>query len=61
MSENTCNAAMDLLEVLQVIFIVLKLVGVINWPWITVLIPLWIELGIFVLVFLCWILLRERL
>lgn len=32
------------IDVLTLIFIVLKLVGVINWPWIWVLSPLWIAL-----------------
>ena len=29
---------------LQLIFITLKLVGVIKWPWVAVLIPTWISL-----------------
>lgn len=31
---------------LQIVFIVLKLVGVVKWSWAIVLIPLWIELGL---------------
>lgn len=34
--------------VLAVVFIVLKLVGVIAWPWIWVLAPLWITAALFV-------------
>lgn len=34
---------MGLLEVLGVVFIVLKLVNVINWSWILVLLPLIID------------------
>lgn len=37
---------------LQVIFIVLKCVGVIKWPLWKVLIPLWIDLGITALFFI---------
>lgn len=37
---------------LQVVFIVLKWVGVLEWPWWKVLIPLWIDLGIAVLFFI---------
>ena len=37
---------MGILGVLQIIFIVLKLVGVINWSWWLVLIPTWINLGL---------------
>lgn len=40
---------MSLLGVLQTVFIVLKLLGVISWTWGVVLIPLWIYLGLYVL------------
>ena len=38
---------MGLLEVLTVIFVILKLVGVISWSWWVVLIPLYILLVIY--------------
>lgn len=38
---------MGVLELLLVIFIVLKLVGVITWSWWGVLAPLWIGLGFY--------------
>lgn len=38
---------MGLLEVLTVIFVILKLVGVISWSWWIVLIPLYILLVIY--------------
>lgn len=34
------------IDVLQIVFIVLKLCGVIKWSWWLVLTPLWISLGI---------------
>jgi membrane protein YdbS with pleckstrin-like domain len=37
---------------LTIAFIVLKLVGVINWSWIWVLSPLWISFALFILVLL---------
>ena len=37
---------------LTIAFIVLKLVGVIDWPWIWVLSPLWISFALFILVLL---------
>jgi hypothetical protein len=42
-----------LLGCLQVVFIVLKLVGVVNWSWVWVLSPFWIPVFgvVFVLVF----------
>ena len=36
-----------ILSILLIIFIVLKVTGVINWSWGIVLLPLWIELGLF--------------
>ena len=42
---------------LTIAFIVLKLVGVIDWSWLWVLAPLWIGVGIVVVAFLvAWIL-----
>lgn len=35
---------------LTIVFIVLKLVNVINWSWIWVLAPVWIYAGLFLLV-----------
>ena len=43
------KASLTIGDVLLVVFIVLKLVGVINWSWICVLSPLWISLIIFVI------------
>jgi hypothetical protein len=43
---------------LQIVFIILKLCHVIDWRWVIVLIPLWIELGLCALVLaivLIWI------
>lgn len=37
---------MGVLEVVQIVFIILKLCKVINWSWKVVLIPLWISIGI---------------
>ena len=51
MNDSAKSGGMSLLGVLLVIFIVLKLVGVIDWSWWLVLIPLWISLGFFVLGF----------
>lgn len=40
---------MSLLGVLGVIFIVLKLVGVITWSWLWVLSPFWIPIAIYII------------
>ena len=42
MKRNDNVYAMGLADVLLVVFIVLKLVGVIDWSWIWVLAPFWI-------------------
>lgn len=39
---NNNSGRITLGDVLLIVFIVLKLVGVINWSWIWVLSPLWI-------------------
>jgi hypothetical protein len=61
MKKNTYNTTttrggVGVLTVVQIVFIILKLVGTINWPWTTVLIPLWIQLGITAFVLLLWLL-----
>lgn len=38
--------------VLTIVFIVLKLVGVITWSWLWVLSPLWISIALFLVVFI---------
>ena len=43
----TINWNIDgILLILLILFIILKVTGVINWSWIIVLLPLWILLGI---------------
>ena len=44
------SSGMSLVGVLTVIFVVLKLVGVISWSWVWVLSPLWISLGLWAVV-----------
>lgn len=46
---NSSSKGMTVLGVLQIIFIVLKLVGVISWSWWLVLIPLWIDIACFII------------
>lgn len=48
MSKNTktTTSGISLLGVLQIIFIVLKLCGLIDWSWWKVFIPMWVDLGI---------------
>ena len=46
MSSNRSSSSdsLGLCSVLTIVFVVLKLVGVINWSWLWVLCPLWINL-----------------
>lgn len=57
------NTGVGILGVLLIIFVVLKLVGVVTWSWWVVLIPLWIEIGLIALIIiigLIVILIRKR-
>lgn len=49
---NANNTGVGILGVLLIVFIVLKLVGVVTWSWWVVLIPLWIEIGLLIIVIL---------
>lgn len=52
MKENktTVNGGIGFTGLLQVAFIVLKLIGIINWSWVWVLSPTWISIILVVLV-----------
>lgn len=55
MSDNK-RTGLGLCDVLLVVFVVLKLIGVINWGWGWVLAPLWTPILIaLVLAFFAWI------
>lgn len=45
-NNNNNNSSMSLGTILGIIFIVLKLCGVIHWSWVWVLSPFWIGLAI---------------
>ena len=51
MDNKTKQGGLGIVSVLTIIFIVLKLLGVIQWSWIWVLSPIWISAGIAVAVF----------
>ena len=46
---------MGVIEVLQIVFIVLKLCGVIDWSWWAVLIPLFVDVVLYGLIFVNYI------
>lgn len=49
------SGGVSVLGVIQIVFIILKLVGVISWTWWVVLIPLWITIGLTLFLVLCTI------
>lgn len=56
-NENTTVKGMGFLDILQIVFIVLKLCKVITWKWVFVLIPLELQILFFaiciVIIILC--------
>ena len=46
MNNNTNNSGLEASGVLTLIFVVLKLLKVIDWSWWWVLSPIWIDLGV---------------
>jgi len=49
---NASSGGIGVLGLLQVAFIILKVLGKINWSWWLVFIPTWIGLGLFVIIML---------
>ena len=50
---NTGGGGITFFGLLQIVFIVLKLLGVIKWSWWLVLLPLWIDLAL-VAIMIAW-------
>lgn len=59
-SNNDSSSGMTFLGVLQIIFIVLKLVGVINWSWVMVFIPAFIDLGLSAILLIIYVCILAR-
>lgn len=51
MSDSKSSGGIGFFGLLQIVFIVLKLVGVIAWPWGVVLIPAWIAIAFLLVMF----------
>ena len=45
MSEESKSSGLGILAVLQIVFLVLKLTGLIDWSWWLVLVPLWVDIS----------------
>lgn len=46
---NNTRSSIGLLDVILVVNIILKLIGVINWSWWVVLWPLWVSIAIIII------------
>ena len=57
---SSSSAGVGFTGLLQLVFITLKLCGVINWPWKYVLIPLWIDIAVVVVILLVVMVLAIR-
>ena len=57
-TSTTAKGGMSFLEVLLLVFIILKLCKVINWSWWWVLSPFWIPLGLAVILLLISVILK---
>lgn len=44
--ENFSRVGIGFCDILGIVFIVLKLVGVIEWSWVWVLAPIWIQIAV---------------
>jgi hypothetical protein len=51
-NDNKSSGGLGLGGVLTIIFVVLKLCGLIDWSWVWVLSPTWISIGLAIVVFL---------
>lgn len=51
-TSESSGGGIGISSVLQVVFLVLKLCGLIDWPWIWVLSPLWISLSLVLIFFI---------
>ena len=54
------KSGLGVLGVLQIIFIVLKVLKLINWSWWAVFIPLWIDIGLAVILVIVLVVIEHR-
>ena len=58
---TTRSGGVDFIELLTIVFITLKLCGVISWSWIWVLSPLWISIIILIILIIVLMYLNKKL
>ena len=49
-NNSSSQGGIGFVGLLQITFIVLKLIGIIKWSWMLVLLPIWISLIVFLIV-----------
>ena len=54
------KSGLGVLGVLQIIFIVLKVLKLINWSWWAVFIPLWIDIGLVIMLIIILVVIEHR-
>lgn len=59
-NRNSSNSGIGICGVLTIVFVVLKLVGVINWSWLWVLCSLWINLLLTIIVAVIIVIINKR-
>lgn len=59
-NKTTTSGGIGILTCIQIIFIVLKCVGVINWTWVQVLIPTFINIGLILIVLIVMVIIAVR-
>lgn len=59
-NKQTTSGGIGFTGLLTIVFIVLKLIGVINWSWLWVLSPLWIGCILFILIIILAVFLASR-
>lgn len=59
-NRNSSSSGIGICGVLTIVFVVLKLVGVINWSWLWVLCPLWIDILLTVIVLVIFAIINKR-
>lgn len=58
--DNSTSKGIGFVGLLQIVFIVLKLCGVIDWKWVWVLAPAWIDLGLGVIILIVFAIIEVR-
>lgn len=58
--DNSTSRGIGFVGLLQIVFIVLKLCGVIDWKWIWVLAPAWIDIGLAIIILLVFAIINYK-